>query len=211
MQVFDLNDVYKGLFGYVAPPFPAVLIQEKTFPVPAFPGVASAIPASNEGRSEINFQTLVSDSGVKLRLPVMLRPAFKKYTSDDEGWVQLPNEPIMSLRTNKNIVITTVNRGKRKGDVIEEINLGGWQIGLEGIIYNDEGDYPESEVSQLRQLLEEPGSLEIKCLLAKVFGIKYVVIKQAQFDRREGQVVNLVTYSLGLQSDEDFDLEQIGE
>lgn len=210
---FDVNDLYKKVFNFVALPYPALLNPNSSFrPVPKkFDKSLLGFDTEEEDNriDFVDFPEPTSDSGVLLRLPIMFRPAFQTYASDSDGWVQLPNEPIISIRGTKKLVETEINRGKKRGVVTEEINLGAWQLGLEGLIYDPSGVYPSKEVATIRALFEVSGSLEVRNAITTAYGIKYVNITMYDAPRSEGMVSGLVRYSMGMKSDEDFDLEQI--
>lgn len=189
MAEFDINELYQRRFGFVAPPFPQGGIPDPKNLIP-FKKLSGLF----------NRDSML---GAELRMPMALTiPGREKY--------QFPNEPIISLRGANDVAITTLNRGGKRGNVKELINLEDYKINIRGLIYNQEAnDYPEQIVSSIREILEHPGSLQMDCLFTRLFNISLVTVLDFSFPREEETAFRIQEYEINLISDEDFELELI--
>lgn len=186
---YNLNELYKKAFGYVAPPFPLGGIPDpkNLLPVRKLNGL-------------FDTSTML---GAELRMPCAFR------IPGEELW-QLPNEPIISLRGKVDSRKTTLNRGKKHGTVKEIINLDDYVIKIQGIIYNeDEDDYPEEQVAMLRKHLEYPGAFGIENLITRIWNITLCTVDDFDIPRDPEKAFREQHYEIVLSSDEDFELELI--
>ena len=190
---YNMNEVYKSAFGYVRPPYPALMLEGETLGLSPV-GTIKALRGSFKLRSALN---------VEYTLPIKL-----------DNW-QLPQEPVVGIRGGKNIIETELNRGEINGrklvqNVLEEINLNNYQVRIRGIILNEEDPdaYPEDAVRRLREICEKPGSISIENGLTALWNITRVAIRD--WDLREVQgYVGAQAFELDCISDVDFELEVI--
>ena len=186
---YDLSKVYSKAFGHVRAPYPVLLAEGRELGISPV-GTIKALKGVFKMKSVINIYAMP--------------------TSID-GW-QIPQEPIISIAGSKNIIETQLNRGDRTENVIEEVNLNNYEVRIRGIILNEQefDEYPEVDVSRLREICEKPGSIEIVNGLCAIYGITKVVIRR--FDFREVQgYLGAQAFELDCLSDEDFELELIDE
>lgn len=183
---YSITDLYRRAFGHAPPRYSDVTLDEEL------------IPGSNEP----------SMLGAEIRMPTYLRVS-------GEEWYKLPNEPIISLIGGKEVVITTLNRGRNesgnlvRGSVKEEINLEDYTISIRGLAVNETEDYyPDADMRQIRRLTEYPGAIEItNYLLNQIFNINLVVVKSMRYPRNEQLPFRAQAYEIGMWSDENFELE----
>ncbi|MDP2723208.1 MAG: DUF6046 domain-containing protein [Bacteroidales bacterium] len=92
----------------------------------------------------------------------------------DDYW--LPNEPLVTLTGGKNIVKTVVTG--LKGTVKEEISTNDIMIVIKGIVTNDDNDdYPEADMSNIRKLCEAEGMRSVVNKLLRIYGVDNIVIE----------------------------------
>lgn len=187
---YDLNQVYKSAFGHARAPYPALLIESKTF---GFSPVGSL-------KALKGTFTLRSTLGAEYTLPTKL-----------DGW-QIPQEPTLSINGGKNIVETALNRGERTQNVLEEINLNNYRIRLRGVILNEEefDVYPETSIRRLREICEKAGSVTIENGLTTIWNISKVAIKDFEMFEVKGYL-GAQAFEIDLISDQDFELELIDD
>jgi hypothetical protein len=188
---YDLNEVYRTVFGYTRPVYPTLLIESGKVgynPVGLFKSLRGAFD-------------FASSLGNDFALPTKLN-----------GY-QLPNEPTIRITGGKNIIETKLTRldsfGKlNKANVLEEINQNNFRIRIQGIITNDEdpNDYPEQAVRQLSDIFLNSGSVKIENALCSLWGITSIAIEN--FDMREVRGgLSTQAYDIIGYSDEFVDLE----
>lgn len=198
---FNLNELYREGFGYVAPPFPATFFPKKEGDLVAgsFPELRGMSPDVEKLRGNFNWATML---GTELRMPCKIGiPGQEPY--------QLPNEPIISIDMSFETKITKVNRGgnKKRGTVKEISNLDDYKISIKGIIYQyNENDYPEEDVRRIREILEN-GLITIECFFTSIFNVSLATVQTCRFNRNESSSFRSQDYDISLLSDEDFELE----
>lgn len=200
---FDINRLYADFFSSVKPPFPQATLKTPD-PKPI-------------NKDDFNSVKYVQDFYVKLGTPLKPKAMFNTYfrlpcalriPESGKQWVVLPNEPIISINANKDIVITTLNRGTKRGSVKEEINLEDYRINIQGLIINfDVNEYPDEEVKKLRELFEYSGPLEVDNYLLGLFGINMLIMTSLEIPREEKMTFRIQPYTIRAISDEDFELE----
>lgn len=73
----------------------------------------------------------------------------------------------MTVDIEKDMVITPVT--EQVGSVIELISLNGYRIALKGIVFNQDGTFPEAQLEELHRLAERRESLEMDCAYTDLF------------------------------------------
>ncbi len=190
MADINIRNEYLKRFGYFAPPFPAAGVPD---PRNLIPG-GSFIGSDKDKLSML---------GQKIMLPVRLRIPL-----EGEEWIQLPNEPIMSINSTMEVERTRVSRGNKRGTVKEIINLDDYVINLDGLIINEtEKAYPDDIISDMRRLMEHPGSLEIDSHITRLYNITLVVRSQYAAPRQDSDKLRVQRYNMQFWSDEEFELE----
>lgn len=121
--------------------------------------------------------------------------------------------PVISVSSRKTIIETPLT--ERRGTVKELINLQDYEIVIKGFIVSNTNEFPETEVTRLRNIYEQNVALSIQCPLTDIFllrpdrsGSDQVVITELTFPAITG-IKNIRPYQLRMVSDEPFSLVSI--
>jgi len=121
--------------------------------------------------------------------------------------------PVISISSRKTIIETPLT--ERRGTVKELINIQDYEIVVKGFIIANANEFPENDVTTLRNIYEQNVALSIQCPLTDIFllrpdrsGSDQVVIRELKFPAING-VKNVRPYELRLVSDEAFNLISI--
>jgi uncharacterized Zn ribbon protein len=191
---YDLNDIFKSIWGYTALPLP-LREQFRAKENPEFEFDAGA------SRRETNLNGVPfyakNSNGNEVFLPVWL-------IKPDNTKVLLANT-VSELTNQKTIVETPLVN--RKGTVKEEISVSDWIINIKGIIVSADESYPDDQVSELNELYELQTSLGIQNARTSLLldGDEKVVIKSLKFKELKG-VKNIQGFEMQLISDLAFTL-----
>ena len=122
--------------------------------------------------------------------------------------------PIVSVSGRKTIIETPLS--ERRGTVKELICQRDYEIVIRGFIIGTNNEFPENEVTRLRDVYEQNTALSIECPLTDIFllrpdrkGSDQVVIYGLDLPEIKG-VKNVRPYCIRMLSDEAFDLVEIG-
>ncbi|WP_448672435.1 DUF6046 domain-containing protein [Sphingobacterium multivorum] len=116
---------------------------------------------------------------------------------------EFPNEPLVTIYSQKTIVETPTVGEERKGTVKEYISTEDYQIDIKGIIMGT-GAYPAEEVKSLNELYNKNEALDvIGNLFFDLFNIQRIVLTSIKFDDMMGQQ-ELQKYTITAVSDQDF-------
>lgn len=120
--------------------------------------------------------------------------------------IQLPNEPILEISFQKEIIKTVID--SQKGSFKELFAYGDYAVTIRGVIVpeDDTDDYPEELVRQLHELEQLKTAIEIDCKITTIFGIDKIVIESGNIPGGEGFHA-LQPYQLNCLSDFTFDIE----
>lgn len=119
---------------------------------------------------------------------------------------QLPNEPIITLSTQKKIVSTELAGNDGRGTVKEFISEGDWVINIDGLcIDQSKTGFPETQVALVNYIQEQKDIIVLKNYLTELNGIKQVIVQSFKWKRLIGTPYS-IGYSLKLISDFEFDL-----
>lgn len=138
--------------------------------------------------------------GVPCYCPVSLRGA------SEEGWWQLPLDPVVSVRGRNEIVkrsVLKVRTGdkERRGTVKELWSQGDYEVTIAGVLQSGEaGVLPEEAIRRLRGYCECRESVEASSPLLTLFGIRRVAIESFEFPHTAGMESQM--YSLTCSSDD---------
>ncbi len=159
-ETFDLNDLYYRLYGYVAPPFPA-LGDLKSQLLPSSPlGTIGALREQYK-------KTLI---GIEMLMPLKLGVPQK------ETW-ELPTEPMVSLKGGHLIIRCYPNRSTKGGSIKERWSSDDYGISIKGVLINfKEEKYHEDQIKRLREVCEHKGSIKVENTMFRLFGIERIVI-----------------------------------
>lgn len=202
MAEFNIKDLYQFTFGgTIAPPFPIVKPEllgktvAKSFEETTLnPNTKNRKPVTGD----FNFKTPL---GGEYKMPVKMG-----LTPKISDQYQLPNEPIISISGRKDVKLTTIRRPKGRGTVKEERSLGDYTIKIQGLCINTEADdYPEDQVTSIRNLYEAKGVVYITNLFTRIFNIQKVSMLKPEFPRNANLSIRVQPYVLTCVSDFDFD------
>lgn len=122
--------------------------------------------------------------------------------------VYLPNEPLVSLSGQKNIIRTAIDGAA--GTFKENMSLDDYRITIRGICVLDDPDYPdqfpEDQVRSLRIMFEEKESVDIVNDLLTYFGITRIAVDSIQIEGLGG-TSSMQPYIITGYSDKEIDLE----
>lgn len=185
MGKFDTKDLYQLAFGYVAPPFPWGGVPD---PANLIPLKSVLLGGRAQNRDAVRMATI-------LKIPNFEYP--------------LPNEPIVSATGGKELITTPLwGIGNRKGTVKELSAQRDYDMTIQGILVNlDEDDFPNNEMSQLMQILNYNGVVNVENEYFRALGITQAVVRDFDFPRQAGEGIKYQAYTIYLDSDQDFDLE----
>ena len=158
--------------------------------------------------------------GVEYFMPVLL--TYPDTSADSSGLLpggtgilmnwNLPF-PMVKVGCKKTMVETPLT--ERRGSVKELINIQDYKITITGFLIAGTNDFPEAQVTALRNLWEQSTPITIKCPMTDIFllrpdrsGSDQVVIVDFDVTTKKG-VKNVVDYKLELVSDEPFNLIDI--
>ncbi len=200
---FSLPDLFEKTFGYKTNAFD-----------PQFEGVASR---KNGGRLTQGAQGspyYANDAlGREYFMPVTL--VYPDTGNNGQQQFDLPY-PVVAIQSRKTVVETPLT--ERRGTVKELINCTDYEITIKGFMIGIgiNGDFPENQVMQLREVYEQNLALSIQCPLTDIFllrpdrkGSDQVVLMELDFPPLPG-IKNVRPYRLRLVSDEAFSLEEVG-
>lgn len=211
---FNISDLFEQTFGYKTRAFD--------------PDFSKTEGAVNTNRKEYGAQGspyyTIGSLGLEYYMPVTISypEGISSLTSKQatQGAIEtgklkkwdLPF-PVISVSSSKTIVETPLT--ERRGTVKELINIRNYEITIKGFIIGEGNNFPESEVTILRNIYEQNEPLAIQCPLTDIFllrpdrsGSDQVVITELKFPAVTG-VKNVAPYELHLVSDEPFNLISI--
>jgi len=111
---------------------------------------------------------------------------------------------LIDLTFPRNIVKTEIQG--RNGTVKEYIGEGDAQIAFRGVITGQNGQYPESKVQDLMQLLKAPIPIEVICSYLNNKGVFSIVFEDRTLSQEEGGY-SYQTFSLNAISDIPIELQ----
>lgn len=177
-EQYDIRELYRSVFGYVAPPFPAGELATPSNPLTSLQAVAGTFKRKRGlfiGQEQ--FMPLAID-GIKMDI-----------------------EPLISVRGNKKIVRTAINGGKRKGTVKELFAMDDWQIEIKGFVQAEDGNFPEEELADIREWFETQDTLRVDNQLLRVLGVQYIAIESVDFPEMVG-VEDMLAFQMSGYSDD---------
>ncbi len=195
----SLPDMYENAFGYKTQAFN-----------PRFPALPNRVAISKQGSPYYADDVL----GREYFMPATITYA-PGASAGAPGEVKIINlsYPVISVSCNKTIVETALT--ERRGTVKELISTKDYEITIRGLLLNTSNDFPEDDVTALRELFEQNAAVQIKCALTDIFlirpdrsGSDNVVITEISFPPISG-VKNVRPYEIKMLSDETFNLTDI--
>lgn len=193
MAEFNIPELYRRAFGYVAYPYFPNNTTDEVKELPAYEtGDVSSFRAEK-----------TSLLGTPLFMPVQMQIS-------DPGkpveMIYLPNEPIVEISGSKNIVKTPIDGND--GTFKELYAMNDYVTTIRGIAVQEDGtdEYPDKIVRQLRTICELKGSVKIVCKLLTYFNVDLVAIESFEFPALEGSP-GVQPYVINCISDKVYKLE----
>lgn len=196
MSKFNLGDLLVSAIGY----------KGIIYPGGFFPSVPPRYKAGGyDYPGEVHTEKTHSDLGSVLRkkdaqgrwyfMPVVFEHKGKEY--------EIPNA-VISISGKKTIVETPLTG--RKGTVKELISLNDYEINVAGVALDK--DFPESQISELKDLYNINEAVTLKCALTDIFMEEEdkVVIKSIDFAEMKGTGESAQIVKLNLVTDRSFEL-----
>ena len=180
MAEFNLNELNRLAFGYVAAPYPLVGLNVSN-PVDTVKTVIKAFKKR-------------SGLGNEYFMPVEI-----------DG-ILLPHEPMLMISGSQKVVRTPVAGPNRKGTIKEITAFDDYRIRIRGVVTNesDFNAYPSEGIRALKDLFEKGrlGSVKIQCDLTTIFNISQIVIEDFALRGIEG-TPGAEAYEISCYSDDD--------
>lgn len=205
LREFDIISIFERTFGYRPKPY-RIQSEQVNKPPVSQPGNdkprrLSTYVQNQPSTSGLNYEDVYKDpfgtsGGRSIFLPVWLN-----------GYM-LPF-PVVEISLKNNIVETVMVN--RSGTVKEYISAEDYQINIKGIIIREDGQYPETEIMQLKAIAEWGQAMPIRNALTDIFlshpgeEMAQVVVTDLKFPATVG-VKNAKAYELNLLSDQAFEL-----
>ena len=135
--------------------------------------------------------------GIPMQMPVDMR-------IEGGEWWTLPVEPMVSV-TGKNVITKKqVSKGLVRGTIKERWSQDDYEISIEGILINFDGEgYPAEDVKKLREFCEN-AAVEVASPLFDIFSIDRMVIESYSFPFTSGPANQ--AYSISAVSDDIYKL-----
>ena len=148
--------------------------------------------------SEVQQQEAVANAnGVPMQCPLWMR-------LEGEEWWLLPYEPIITINGKNVITKKQVAKGMVRGSIKERWSQDDYQISINGILMNPNGDgYPDKDVMTLKRLCEA-AKVQVMCPLFEIFSIDQIVIESFDFPFTSGPFNQ--AYTIGAVSDDIYKL-----
>lgn len=165
--IFDIQDVYRRAFGYIAPPFPLLGLN----------GLSEALDVEDRVRNIGGvFKKRNNSLGVEKFMPVKLND------------LELPDEPFLSFSGGKKLERTPItgSDGKEVGEITELITNRRIDIRCRGVIVGTDGFYPSDDVRKLKNVFDIQGSLKIENAITNILGIDRIIIEDWRMPGVEG-------------------------
>lgn len=180
MSLIDIRSLYRQAYGPIGTPW-------------------------NESvRSKSYERIQTTSTGIVYYMPTKLQISLP---GAPEELHQLPNEPLISISGQKNVVKTAIDGVK--GTFKEGFSIDDYTITIRGLAIQPDlqsEEYPELLVRKIRKICEIQGSLKVVNDLLQMFGINRLVIESYDFPDFPG-APSVQPYVLQCVSDQEFELE----
>ena len=108
-------------------------------------------------------------------IPMVLPLRFQLEQSGAKEWL-FPTEPMISLNGQNILTRRHVSKGSIKGSIKERWTQDDYSVRIEGILFGEDGKYPEADVAKLRKFCEA-GHVKALNPLLEIFGISQLAIE----------------------------------
>lgn len=200
-QIINLSELFQRTFG--SKPYQVPKPSESTQESELF-----SVPQKSSSNKFTNKGSLLSEQllGVEIMLPVKFFDAGKLLMS-------LPYT-VVKIGFKKIIVETPLN--DRIGSVKEEFSIDDYTIDIKGFLIDENREFPEAQLSQLRELCETSHALTLDNALTNIFLTnpvlsedeqRRVVIYSLDIQEVQGGRIYVRPFTMNLKSDAVFTLE----
>lgn len=194
MSIFNITALYSRVFGYVAPPYPAIgdLGDQLT---PGSPrGLVQSIG------DQYGLGSAKNRLGEVQIMPLTLEGISVSFT--------FPLPPMVSVSCRHKIIRRYPNKPIEDGSIKERWSGGDYRIQIKGIFLNQDTEtYPNEEVGLIKQIFESRTTLAISkkdTNMLTAIGIDTIVIERLQLPHTPG--LHGQAYVIDAYSDHAFDL-----
>lgn len=110
-----------------------------------------------------------------LGIPMVMPLRFQLEEAGAEEWL-FPVEPMISINGQNILTRRHVSKGKVKGSIKERWTQDDYTVRIEGILMSEDGSYPDTDVTRLKNFCEA-GHVKALCPLLEIFGISQLAIE----------------------------------
>lgn len=199
---FDLQGIFKSVWGYTATPLLFALqnkVENKIFGKESGSDgfTFSEVPERREYNIKGSPFYGLNNNGNEVFLPIWLIRA--------DGTKFMLQNTVSSIVSKKTIVETPLVN--QQGSVKEEISMNDWDLNVKGIIVSPDGDYPDQQVFDLKQIYKSSESLDIENARTSLLfeDNEKIVIKNLKFPELKG-MKNVQAFECDIISDIEFKL-----
>lgn len=153
-----------------------------------------------ENLSDAELEEIVRTNA--LGVPMVMPLRFQLESSGAREWL-FPVEPMISLNGQNILVRRHVSKGTIKGSIKERWTQDDYTVRIEGILISRDGEYPEEDVTMLKNFCEA-GQVKALCPLLEIFGISHLAIESWDIPFTTG--VTNQNYSITAYSDDIYKL-----
>ena len=153
-----------------------------------------------ENLSDAELEEIVRTNA--LGVPMVMPLRFQLESSGAREWL-FPVEPMISLNGQNILVRRHVSKGTIKGSIKERWTQDDYTVRIEGILISRDGEYPEEDVTMLKNFCEA-GQVKALCPLLEIFGISHLAIESWDIPFTAG--VTNQNYSITAYSDDIYKL-----
>jgi len=190
MRILDLLRVS---FGYRKIYFPVINHTKK--------GLQSEYDGLKAVDMTVNNRTAYLNTPLLMPLSIQISPK-----GEPLEYYNLPNEPIVEIRSSKKIVETEIDG--QDGVFKELYSLGDYIITIRGVAVNEDytkEEYPEDIVRKLREIYELKHHLEVSSPILSLFNIKFITLKDFSLIPQPGEI-SMAPYEFSAVSDKEYAL-----
>lgn len=109
--------------------------------------------------------------------------AGKRWSYDE---FKLPVDPVISLSRKNIIVRRYVSKSGTQGSVKERWSMDDWELSITGVIIEEDEDFRNFMLSQLREIAKFPSSVPVVCQLLNNMDIFQIAIESIDFPHTRG-------------------------
>lgn len=182
------------------------------YALPLYDGAANRVRAQAVGHlSNVELLEVVTESTEKGRIEPNEHAYSQAYVRNqifplrfrkngDANYWEFPIECILSIKGKNVITRRTVAKNKGRGSVKEQWSQDDYDITIQSIFFDRDGEYPKDDLKTLRAYCECGEAIEVECPLFEIYDITHIVIEDFDFPFTKGE--NIQGFSLKCYSDD---------